>query len=231
VLRPPFPVRPLPPCAAGEGVRKLKWRNRAFSRPLPPRAAGEGVQELDATCPRLFPVFCRRIRRGSGAMHQGRILAVEHLHLPHEAAGVDRAPERPLAVEHLHLPHEAAGVDRAPERPLAAEQLHLPNKAAEVDRAADGPLAAEQLHLPNKAAGVDKTRLRRALAMAVTFISWVSLIISGSRRSALGPAAGGCRHPPRASARPSVRLPRVSRVARNRGCWPGRCRPSSAGDW
>ena len=31
--------RPLPPRAAGEGVRKLNWRNCAFSRPLPPRAA------------------------------------------------------------------------------------------------------------------------------------------------------------------------------------------------
>jgi hypothetical protein len=60
--------------------------NLRKSRPLPPRAAGEGVQELDRTCPRLFPVFCRRIRRRSSAMHQGRILAVEHLHLPHKAA-------------------------------------------------------------------------------------------------------------------------------------------------
>jgi hypothetical protein len=59
-----------------------------------------------------------------------------------------RRDARILAVEHLHLPHEAAGVDRS----------------------ADGPLAVEQLHLPHMAAGVDKTRLKRALAMAVTFI-------------------------------------------------------------
>jgi hypothetical protein len=45
-------------------------------------------------------------------MHQGRILAVEQLHLPPEAAGVDRSADGPLAVEQLHLPHKAAGVDK-----------------------------------------------------------------------------------------------------------------------
>ena len=81
-------------------------------------------------------------------MRRGRKVAVEHLHLPHKAAGVDRSADGPLAVEHLHLPHKAAGVERR----------------------ADGPLAVEQLHLPHKAAGVDKTRLKWALAMDVTFI-------------------------------------------------------------
>jgi hypothetical protein len=47
-------------------------------------------------------------------MREGRILAVEHLHLPHEAAGVDHSADGPLAVEHLHLPYKAAGVDKPP---------------------------------------------------------------------------------------------------------------------
>jgi hypothetical protein len=55
-------------------------------------------------------------------------------------------------------------------RILPVEHLHLPHEAAGVERSADGPLATEQLHLPHKAPGVDKTRLKRALAMAVTFI-------------------------------------------------------------
>ena len=67
--------------------------------------------------------------------------------LPTDPTQVQR-DARILAVEHLHLPHEAAGVDRS----------------------ADGPLAVEHLHLPHEAAGVHKTRQKRALAMAATFI-------------------------------------------------------------
>jgi hypothetical protein len=57
--------------------------------------------------PRLLLTVPARVQRGA----RRRVLAVEHLHLPHKAAGVERAQiRRVLAVEHLHLPHEAAGV-------------------------------------------------------------------------------------------------------------------------
>jgi hypothetical protein len=61
-----------------------------------------------------FPDPCRLVRQGSSARRGVRLLAGEHLHLPHEAAGVERLAARgaPLALELLHLPHEAAGVER-----------------------------------------------------------------------------------------------------------------------
>jgi hypothetical protein len=64
-----------------------QWR---VCRPLPPRAAGEAVRELDPACRRLslsIPADGSGRGRASGA---GCVLAVELLHLPHQAAGLER---------------------------------------------------------------------------------------------------------------------------------------------
>src|SRR5262249_14153670 len=72
---PPRPLpglRPLPPRAAGEAVWELTRRLPPLPRPLPARPAGEGVWEADSRFLLALVQPCKL------------------LHLPHEAAGVDR---------------------------------------------------------------------------------------------------------------------------------------------